>query len=451
MILDEFKDSLFKKAELEGLSEYEIYYVSDNSSSIETFEGELDKYSVSGTQGLSFRGIYNGKMGYAYTEVLDATSVDFLINAVKENATIIENEEKEFIYGDKNSSYSNFNGYNENLPKVTQAEKIKLALDIETASKKQSDKVIRVDSFVQDEDSTCRIINSKGIDLNFRSNAIFAALEPVVSDNEKMNSGFAFKGTRNFNELNATSIAKEAVDEALAYTDAQTVDSNKYRIALRNDVVSSILRTFSGIFSADNAQKGLSLLKNKLGEKISSDAVTIIDNPLLEEGMKSKPFDDEGVAAYSKEVIANGTLKTLLYNLKTAAKDGVKSTGNASKSSYAAPVEVAPSNFYFKPGEKTFEEILKSLGNGILITDVQGLHSGANAVSGDFSLAAKGFLIKDGSIERPVEQITIAGNFYTLLLNVEEVGSDLRFGFPSGAGYFGSPTIIVKEMAIAGK
>lgn len=451
MTLDEFKQSLFKKAEAEGFGEYELYYINRNSLSIDTFEGEVEKYSVSDVQGLSFRGIYKGKMGYAYTEFIDESSVGFLINAVKDNATIIESEEKEFIYGGKDDVYESFDGYKEALSKISPTEKIKLALDMEASAKSGSDKVIRVETSVQDSSSTCRIINSKGIDLNFKSNAVFGAIEPIVSDGDKMNSAFSFKASRDFSELNANALSKEAVAEALAYRGAQTVDSNKYRIALRNDVSSSILHTFSGIFSADNVQKGLSLLKNKLGGKIASEAVTIIDNPLLEEGMKSRPFDDEGVAAYRKEVINKGELKTLLYNLKTAAKDGVKSTGNGSKASYSSPVEVAPSNFYFKPGKKSFDEILNALENGLLITEVQGLHSGANPVSGDFSLAAKGFLIKDGKIERAVEQITIAGNFYTLLLNVEEVGSDLKFGFPSGAGYFGSPTIIVKEMAIAGK
>ena len=140
----------------------------------------------------------------------------------------------------------------------------------------------------------------------------------------------------------------------------------------------------------------------------------------------------------------------LIYNLKTAKKDGVKSTGNASKASYASPIDISPSNFFIKPGVKSKEELIKTLGQGIFITEVQGLHSGANSVSGDFSLSAKGFEIKDGEKIRPLEQITIAGNFYNMLLDIVEVGADLKFGIPSG-GCYGSPSLIVKELSVAGK
>jgi PmbA protein len=450
MTLVEFKEAVFKKAELNGFTEYEIYYSSENSFGVQIFEGEIDKYTVSGNQGLSFRGLYNGQMGYAYTEILDDAAVDFVVKSAMENALVIEKEDKEIIYaGDEH--YSDFDGFNEGLSKTAASEKIKLAFDLEGETKKLDDSVIRVESQMEEGENVTQIINSKGLNLSFKSNAVFAFAEAVVKDGDGMNADYAFKAAKSLEEISARALAKEAVDSALAYKGAKTVKSGKYKVALRNDAAASLLQTFSGVFSADNAQKGMSLLKDKIGESIGSQAVTIMDNPLLKEGLNSRPFDAEGVAAYTKEVVKEGELKTLLHNLKTAAKEGVKSTGNASKASYSSPVEVAPSNFYFKPGEKNYEEILKALKDGLLITELQGLHSGANPVSGDFSLAAKGFLIKNGIVERPVEQITVSGNFYELLKNIEELGSDLKFGFPSGRGYFGSPTLIVKELSIAGE
>lgn len=450
MTLVEFKEAVFKKAELEGFSEYEIYFSKDKSLGIQVFEQEIDKYTVSGSQGLSFRGLYNGQMGYVYTEILDEASVDFVVKCAKENALIIEKEDKEVIYdGDEN--YSDFNCFDEELSNTAVENKINIAFDMEKHAKNLSSEVIRVESEVEEEENFTQIVNSKGLDLSFKSNAIFAFVESVVKDGDNMNADYSFKGARNFKEIDSKKLAKEAVESALAYKGAKTVKSDKYKVILKNSTAASMLQTFSGIFSADNVQKGMSLLKGKLGEIIASKVVTIMDNPLLKEGLSSRPFDDEGVATYTKEVVGEGKLNTLLHNLKTAAKDGVKSTGNASKVSYSSPVSVAPSNFYFKAGEKSFEALLKILDYGIIITDVQGLHSGANPISGDFSLAAKGFLIKDGAIERPVEQITVSGNFYKLLEDVEEVGSDLRFGFPSGMGYFGSPSLIIKELSIAGE
>jgi PmbA protein len=450
MTLEEFKVAVFEKAEINGFSQYEIYYSNNTSLGIQVFEGEIDKYTVSGNQGLSFRGLYNGKMGYAYTEILDEAAAQFIVNSAKENALVIEKEDKEIIYaGDE--KYSEFEGFEERLSKVPVSEKIKLAFDLEVHAKSQDDSVIRVESQIEEDENIIQIINSKGLNLSFKSNAIFAAVEPVVKDGDKMNADYAFKVAKSIEEIDAKELAKEAVDKCLAYKGAKSVKSGKYRIALENSTAASLLQTFSGVFSADNAQKGMSLLKDKIGEIIGSKAVTIMDDPLLMEGLNSRPFDAEGVAAYAKEVIKEGELKTLLHNLKTAGKEGVKSTGNASKAGYSSPVEVAPSNFFFKPGKNNYEKMLKVLGDGLLITELQGLHSGANSVSGDFSLAAKGLLIKDGIVESPVEQITVSGNFYDVLKNIEELGCDLKFGFPSGRGYFGSPTLIIKELSVAGE
>lgn len=451
MIIKDFADKLFSRAKEEGFTEYEIYYVDGDSFKVTIYKGEIDQYSLNSHSGLSFRGLYNGKMGYSYTEVLDDYAVEMLIKDAKQNALAIEDEEVDIIYGGQDN-YADIKGYNEKLAVVGADEKIKLALQLEKDTLGQSEKVKSLeDCMVVTGQGESRIINSKGLDLQYKSNTIYAITAPVVEENGKVNTAFAFKATNDFTEIDTKAIAKEAVDDALAYMGAESVATGKYKVIIRNDVMADMLATFSGVFSAYNVQKGMSLLKGKVGTDIASKAVTIIDDPLLEKGLASSPFDAEGVACYTKTVVEEGRLNTLLYNLKTALKDGVKSTGNASKGSYSPPVGVSPSNFYIKPEKKSLHELMISLEDGILITEVQGLHSGANGVSGDFSLAAKGFEIKNGKKIKPVEQITIAGNFYSLLKDVLEAGGDLKFGMPSGGGCFGSPSLIVKELAVSGK
>ena len=168
---------------------------------------------------------------------------------------------------------------------------------------------------------------------------------------------------------------------------------------------------------------------------------------MLENGIASQPFDAEGVASKTKAVISDGVLKTFLHNLKTAKKDGVESTGNAYKG-IKSPIGISPTSFYIQAGDKSYQQLLEEMGEGLIIISVQGLHSGANPVSGDFSLGAYGYYVKDGRIQRPVDQITIAGNFFDLLKNVVAIGSDLEFD-SSGVG---SPSsLLIKELAVAGK
>jgi PmbA protein len=450
MNLKEFKEKVFLLAQKAGFDEYELYYSKSDSLSINVYEHEVDKYSVSGSMGVSFRGIFKGKMGYAYTENLDDLAANMIVDSARDNANSIEYEDEEFIYGGS-EEYPVLNSYNESLAKVSADEKIKLALSLENQARSKSEKVVNIGHCsLGSAEGEYGIMNSKGVDLSYKYNFIFGAVVPVVTDGKRMYNGMAFKIGRSIDDVKVEKIVEVAVKEALACIGASSIKSGNYKVALRNDVAATLLATFAGAFSAENEQKGLSLLKGKTGEKIAADKVTIVDNPLMEGGFKSCPFDAEGVSSYNKAVVSNGSLKTLLYNLKTAAKAGVKTTGNASKDSYSSPVTVAPTNFYFEKGSKSFDELLQCVGEGLLITDLAGTHAGANPVTGDFSLAAKGYLIQDGKADRAVEQITIAGNFFDLLKKVLEVGSDLEFNMPSGSGYFGSPTIIISDLSVAG-
>jgi PmbA protein len=446
---NKFKDRLFKAAKETGFADYEIYYAFGESFKVNVYKNEIDSYSVNITKGLGFRGLYKGCMGYAYTEILDDAAIDMLIENAKTNAIIIESDDKEKIYPG-GSEYQDINCYNESLLDISASEKIELALKMEKMALEKDSRVkdIRyctVSSF----NSHANIINSQGLNLNHKTNGIYAALVPVIKDGDMSKTSFAYRTSRNFFDIVPSDIVKEAVDKALSSIGASTLKTDKYKIILNNEAALDLLKTYSVIFSADRAQKGMSLLKGKEGEIISSKILTIVDDPLLEGEMGSMPFDGEGVACYTKNIIEKGKLTTLLHNLKTASKDGVKTTGNASRPSYSSTIGVSPTNFYIKPNDSSLNELQKRLKNGILIMELEGLHSGANTISGDFSLAAKGFEINNGKIIRPIEQITIAGNFYKMLKDIEGIGKDLKFGLPSGEGCFGSPSLLIRELSVA--
>ena len=276
-------------------------------------------------------------------------------------------------------------------------EKIKVALKLEEAAKNGHPSIQSVATTVMQSGSgKMRIKNSKGLDLTFQDNLVFCYVVPIAKDGEKMVDGVAFQIERDFSKLDVEKVAKEAVEKAVSMLDAKPVPSGEYKIVFENECAGDMLDTFSGIFSAENTQKELSLLNGKVGQPIASDKITIVDDPLMEGGFASYPFDSEGVATYKKNIVENGVLKTLLHNLKTAEKEGVKSTGNASKGSYKGSIGVSGFNFYIKPGEKSFDELCEYVGDGLIITELAGLHSGANGVSGDFSLSAKGFKIENG-------------------------------------------------------
>jgi len=443
----EFKELLFKKALSKGFGECEIYYTNRESLSITVYEQEVEKYSLNKTFGLSFRGKVKGKMGYSYTEVMDDAAVDMLIENAKGGAMSIESEDIQFIYeGDK--EYNKVKSYSEKLENLDSQALIKLALDMEKEAKAYSDKVVNIGACnIAYGNSNYGIYNTNGLELTNKSNLISAYVVPIIEVNGEKYDGCGYTTANCIDEVDPKAIAKYGVEEALSKVGGKSIPSGKYKTLIYNEAMVSLLGTFAGIFDADAAQKGLSLLKGKEGEKIASDIVTFVDNPLLENGLSSTPFDDEGVATFKKEIISKGKLITLFHNLKTAYKAGIKTTGNGFKGSYASPVSIAPTNFYIEKGDKSLEELIEYIGEGLMVVEFAGLHSGANPITGDFSLAAKGFYIEAGKKSYPVEQITVAGNYFELLKIIEEIGNDLKFPMSS----IGSPSLVVKELMVAGK
>jgi PmbA protein len=179
--------------------------------------------------------------------------------------------------------------------------------------------------------------------------------------------------------------------------------------------------------------------------------VTIFDDPFYPENPMSIHFDAEGSPTHCKKIVENGVLNTLLYNLKTAHKAGKATTGNASKGGYNAAVSVRPFTMYISGGEHTEEQLLAMAGNGVYITALEGLHSGANGISGDFSLQSAGYLIENGKKTKRIKGFTVAGNFYDLLKKIVAVADNTCLPRALGMTAFGAPSVLVDSLSIAGK
>lgn len=445
-----FKDQVFAAGLAAGLEDMEIYVSRSKDFSVRIFQKEIDDYTLSVEQGVGFRARFAGKVGYAYVEALDGASVELLVSGAKANAQIIDsNDEIEFFAGSE--SYPEVEAYSGDLAAVSAEEKIEYAKALETEAFAADKRVSMVNwATCGYGESEVYIANTKGLEQSFNRNGAFSFVSAVVREGEQVKTGGRVFFNTDWKQFDAKNLAHDAVEEATSLLNASSVKSGDYRVLLRNDVARQFLSTFASVFSAEAVQKGLSLLHGKLGEQMASPLVTLVDDPLMKNGGASASFDGEGVATSTKKVIEAGQLSTFLHNLKTAKKDGIESTGNASRPSFKSPVGISPTNFYIEPGQVDYAELIKELGNGIIIISVQGTHSGANPVSGDFSLGAYGYLVENGEIARAVDQITVAGNFFKLLENVEAIGSDLKFGTPGYGGNVGSPSLMISHLAIAG-
>lgn len=440
-----FIDKVFDTAKSMELDEFEIYFISSKNETIKVFKGEVDTYNNSENMGVSFRVKIDGKMGYSYTESLLEEDIYPLIKRALSNGKIIENLDEVEIYKE-NSIYKEVNSFNPNLEDITVEEKINFLLKAEKTALEIDSRVKAVNYCMIGSGFGENIIkNSKGLDLYHKSNSIYAYIAVVVQDGDSIKNDSAYIVTRDFSTMDPIKLSTEAVTKALNKLNSTQIESKIYNVIIENDTFADLLGAMSGIFSGEAVQKGVSKFKDKLNTNVASSIVTITDDPYLKDGYGSAPFDAEGVPTETKNLIENGVLKTFIHNLKTSKKDGIKTTGNAAKGGYKGTMGISTFNLFLQNGNLSFNQLLKKLENGIFITGFSGLHSGLNSISGDFSLATEGFLIENGEITKPLNQITAAGNFFNLLNNIEYIGNDLKFNL-SGVG---SPSLIIKDISIS--
>ncbi len=437
-----FKNIVIAECVKQGLEEYELYYQSGADTSIGAFGHEINEFSSSEGGTITFRAIVNGKMGKASTEALCEEEARAIVARAMDNASVLETSEQVFFC----EGGKTYHPLEQNLyPLPTTEAMITCALDLQ-------DKLYAADAMVVDgcqsqvisEHSEIALYNSKGLDLHWENNTAGIIAVAVVSNGQEMTNSYEIK-LGQLDTIDTAAVTSKAVKDAKQQLGGDVAPTGQYPVVFDPGAMSDLLSVYSSIFSSENVQKGLSKLAGQEGQVIAAPCVTLIDDPFHPDSPARIHFDREGCPTYTKNVIENGVLKTLLYNMKTAAVAGRETTGNASEGS------VRPFSMYLAGGDLSEEELLKKAGNGVYITDLGGLHAGANAITGDFSLQSSGFMIENGVKTDYVKSFTVAGNFYDLLKNITALANNSKLPRPMGQITFGAPTTLVDGLSVAGK
>ena len=447
MEFSEIKRILSDEASRLGIAEYDVFFSKAESLSAETLKDEISTFSSSNGMGVCFRCIRNGKFGYASGERLEETELRSLVAKAYENAQYVESDDEAEIF----RGSDNYQRVKEViLPDISVAELKQIAMDIQKANYAADPAVTDgTQSGVGVVRSDIHMYNSYGLELHSAKSAYQYLSVAVVNRDGESEEDYDYRYAASFD--GAEVLSTEVVGSALAKLGASDISSGTYDVVFSGKMMATLLSTFSGIFSAKNAQLGLSQLAGKEGSDVASSHITITDDPFSEMVLCKTAFDAEGVATAPKNVIENGQLKTLLYDLATAKRAGKETTANASRGSYASPTSIAPYCLYINGGTLSFESLLKEVGNGIYITDLKGLHAGANEVTGDFSIESAGFRIENGALGGAIKSFTIAGNFYELLKKIDLLSDRVVLSGSGVSRGFGAPDTLVKNMSVAGK
>ena len=448
MNFNEFKELVIAECQAQGIAEYELYYQAGYSTSVDTFQHSVNEFTSSYSGGVCFRAIVNGKMGYASTEALSAQQAKAVVARAVDNAVNLEAEEAVFL-GEGGQEYEPLEDKSYALPTTEEL----IAKVLETTEKLYAADPMAVDGCQTQgiiETSEVAIYNSKGLDLHHSSNASGLIAVGVVSNGKEMSNDYQIKLGK-LDEIDVDALVNKAVSGAKEKLGGEVAPTGQYPVIFNTEAMCSLMGVYSGIFNSESAQKGLSKLAGKEGEVIAAPCVTLVDDPFHCDNPEPMNFDAEGSPTHKKAVIENGVLNTLLYNLKTAAVAGKKTTGNASKAGYDAAVGIRPFTMYLQGGDMTEEELLQKAGNGVYITSLGGLHAGADPISGDFSLQSSGYMIENGVKTHYVKSFTVAGNYYELLKNIVALANNCHLPRAMGSTAFGAPSVLVDGLSVAGK
>ncbi|HEX3011091.1 MAG TPA: metallopeptidase TldD-related protein, partial [Syntrophomonadaceae bacterium] len=336
--------------------------------------------------------------------------------------------------------------YDEKIVNTGLEEKIEMAREVERAARNFDRRISVIErAGYEDSEFASVVISSEGVYAFGKGNYSGIYISLVAEEDNDAQNGFAVMVKKKIEDLVVTDVGKEAAGRAIRSLKARHIGSASIPCVMEPYVVTRFLGIVSQLVNADSVQKGKSMLAGKQGQMVASQVFSLADDAACPGGIASFPFDGEGIPAQKTMVIENGILKSYLYDTYTAAKAGVKSTGNGQRDSFRSLPSVGTTNFIVNPGNLAPDKLIGPIEKGFYITEVMGMHT-ANPISGDFSVGASGIMIENGQLTFPVRGVTISGNLGAFLQDIEAVGNDLRF-----YGGKAAPTIRLKSLSIGGE
>ena len=431
-----------------GADDAEVYVHQGRELTVKAFDGEVESLTSAEARGLGLRVFTASRMGFAHSSDLSEEGLAVLVEQARAACAVNQPDEHAGL-PDEHPDGDLAGLVADDFDARSVEERVAMALELDRLVREVDPAVRRSSGAVYaDERGHTELHSTRGVAAAFEATVASAYVEAIAERDGEMQSGFSFTYGRSASGLDLGACAAEAARRGAGLLGARRLPSRTASVVIEPWAAASIIGTLASSISAEAVQKGRSLLGGRLGEPVAAAGVRLVDDGRRPEGIASRPWDAEGVPTRRTEVIGDGVLRSFLHNSHTARRDGAaRSTGNASRASYRSTPELGPTNLILLPGTRSAADLLAALGDGLLVTDLHGLHT-VNPVTGEFSLGINGYVVENGVAGEPVREMTVAGTLLGLLANIEELGSDLRFTF--GSGFLGAPSLLVRDLPISG-
>jgi PmbA protein len=437
---------ILSMARAKDATEGDVVMAESESFFVTVRMGEVEKISQAGEKRLGLRLFFGASSASASTSDISKKSIEKLVDDTVRMAKVTAQDP----YGglpeaaDLAHELPQLDLIDESARSIPVDDKIQVALDTERSALTYDSRISNSEG-AEFSNQFGRVIyvSSHGFAGEYAGSTFGHSVAPVASQNGSMQRDYWYSSNRIFSKLESSKrVGEKAAQRVLRRLGARKVKTCEVPVVFDPEMASSLMRNLSSALSGYALYKGASFLIGKLGARIGSELLTVIDDATISGALGSRPFDAEGLPTRKKTVVEQGELRSYLLDTYSGKKLGMKSTGNAARS-VGEPPGVSPANFYLVPGKDSPEQIVKSVKAGLYVTEMIGF--GVNMVTGDYSRGAAGLWIENGEFTYPVEEITIAGNLKEMFQNIEMVGNDLEM-----RGRIASPTVKIAQMTVAG-
>lgn len=431
-------------AQAKSGEQIEAYVSRGGETSIRVYEGDVEHFVSAQSESVGIRVIRDGRTGYAYAGTLDESVLHEVLADARDNVQFGTPDEWAGLAEPDGVPIVKQELWNDTLAAFPTEQKIALAKELETLTLAADKRVRCDDSNYDDAYGETAFATTTGIRAYGRENGCYVSVGTLADDGDETQTGFGFSVGRSPAEFDLPRAAREAADRATRLLGATKPQSKRTTVVLDPYVTAQFLRVLSSSFSGENVQKGRSFFADRMGESVANPIITLIDDPTNPLAYSATELDGEGLAARRNVLIENGVLKTFLHSSYSARRGNTVSTGNAVRSGGTPGVSCLA--MQLTPGTATQNELIAAVDDGVLIQMVQGLHSGVNPISGDFSTGASGLAISNGKVGAPVREFTIASTLQKMLLDVVAIGGDVEWLPMSATGV----SLVIRDVTLSG-
>ena len=424
----------------------EAFVSRDAETDIRIYEGQVEHFVAAKTEGVGIRVIREGRTGFAYAGVLDETAVAEVLAEARDNVQFGTPDEWAGLAEPDGVEVIEQDLWSDALAEYSTDGKIALAKELELLTLAVDSRIRVDDANYADVASESAVATTTGIRRTGRENGCYVVVSTLADDGDETQTGFGFSVGRSPIEFDLGKAAKEASDRATRLLGATKPSTKRTTVVLDPYVTASFLGIISSTLNGESVAKGRSLFKDRLGENVANSMVTLVDDPTNPKAYTATDLDGEGLAARRNVLIDAGVLQQFVHSSYSARRVGARSTGNAIRGGFKGTPGVGCLALQLLPGQRDQDALIADIDDGVLIQSVSGLHSGVNAISGDFSAGASGLTISNGQVGAPVREFTIASTLQRMLQDVVEIGNDVDWLPMRAAGV----TLAIRDVTMSG-